>query len=196
VIRLVLIALVLGLVGTGVIWVLERRRLERVAHIRAAFLALKLDPPGPQTALKDVCVRNAIVRFCVPEGWAEEYPDETRARFYDRKGSHRMLEVTGTTIPTSTASLADTLRARASGPTTLETLSSGSLLVKSLGAARDGSVDVVRFTWVVGRPLSPERAQVASFTLSVPFASALDVLTRNEVVRMEHAVRAAELGRA
>jgi hypothetical protein len=194
VIRLILIALILGLTGSYVIWSLEKRRLERVAQLRAAFLAL---PPaaGPPAARKDVHLRNATVRLRVPEAWSEEYPDAASARFSDRGGSRRKLEVAGTTMA-APPSLADALRARASGATTLETLPSGALLVKCVSAARDGDADVVRFTWLVGRSLPAERAAVATFTMSVPAAAAHDVLTRTEVMACEHEVRAAEIGPA
>jgi hypothetical protein len=194
-IRLVLIALVLGLAGSYVIWSLEKRRLERVAQLRAAFLALPPGEAGPQAARKDVHLRNATVRLRVPEAWGEEYPDAASARFSDRSGSRRRLEVAGTTMAAPT-SLADALRTRASGASTLETLPSGALLVKCVSAARDGDADFVRFTWLVGRPLPAERAAVATFTLSVPFATAHDVLTRTEVMACEHEVRAAEVGPA
>jgi hypothetical protein len=193
--RLVLVALIVGLLGSYVIVYRERRRLERVARIRAAFLAVHAELPGP-SALKAVALRNAGVRFRVPEAWSEEYPDGENARFSDRGGSRRVLHVTGTTLPITSVPLADVLRARAQGPSTVETLPSGDVLVKSLSRARDGEREAVGFTWMLGRALSPERARLACFTLSVPLATAHDVLTRNELVRLEHEVRTAELGPA
>jgi hypothetical protein len=141
-----------------------------------------------------VWVRDGTVRFRVPQAWAEEYPHDHNALFSDRGGARRMLHITGTTIAIS-ASLADALRARAQEPTTLETLPSGDLLLKSLSAARERDGDVVCFVWLLGQALSPETARLVSFTLTVPFAAAHDVFTRNELVRIEHEVGAAQLGR-
>jgi hypothetical protein len=195
VIRLILIALIAGLAGSYVIWSLEKRRLERVAQLRAAFLALPSAAAVPHARRKDVHLRNTTVRVRVPEAWAEEYPDAASARFSDRGGSRRRLEVAGETIG-APPSLADALRARAFGATTLETLPSGALLVKCVSAAREGDADIVRFTWLVGRLLPAERAAVATFALCVPFATAHDVLTRTEVLACEHEVRTAEIGPA
>jgi hypothetical protein len=195
VIRLLLIALALGLGGTLVIQYRERRRLERVAAIRAMFLAARHGPPEHLPPLKEVWVRDGTVRFRVPQAWAEEYPDDHSALFYDRGGGRRVLHVTGTTVPVSPASIADALRARAQEPTTLETLPSGDLLLKSLSAARERDGDVVRFAWLLGQALSADTARFVSFTLTVPFAAARDVFTRDDLIRIEHEVRAARLGR-
>ena len=104
-----------------------------------------------------------------------------------------MLRVATARIPCPPVRLGEALRARAEEPATLETLASGDLLVKSLSKEREKQGDVVRFRWIIGRPVSDVRACIATFALDIPFSSAGDVFTRDDVAQMEHEVRAAEL---
>lgn len=192
-IRLILILIVIGAAGTYLIHFLERRRRERVSQLRSAFLIDRPQPREHAAALKEVWVRNGALRLRVPQAWAEEYPDSESAAFYDRRGRLRVLRVATATIPCPPASLGGALRARAEEPTTLETLPSGDLLLKSLSMEREKGGELVRFCWIIGRPISNVRARIATFTLVVPFSSAGDVITRDEVAQMELEVRAAEI---
>ena len=192
-IRFVLILIVIGAAGTYLIHFLERRRRERVSQLRSRFLIDRPEPRENGPALKEVWVRNGALRLRVPQPWAEEYPDAESAAFYDRRGRLRVLRVATATILCPPASLGEALRARAEEPTTLETLASGDLLLKSLSMEREKEGEVVRFRWVTGRPISDARARIATFTLVVPFSSAGDVLTRDEVTQVERQVRAAEM---
>ena len=193
--RLVVFAIAAGLVGTYVFHQLERRRLELVAQIRAAFLALQPGSVEAPALLKEVHLRNAAVHFRVPQAWAEEYRGDDSGRFQALNGSGRVLDVSSSTVPASPAEVADVLRARTKGYglTTVETLPSGDVLLKALSEARGGGERTVCFVWLIGRPLSTDRLRVASFRFSAPLATAHDVLTRNEVVRVEGEVRAARL---
>jgi hypothetical protein len=192
--RLFLLVLVAGLAGTYAIRQLDRRRLELVAQIRAAFLAGLNESADAPAALKDVHVRNATLRFRVPQAWTEEYRDDESGRFQAR-ASRRALDVRTTTLPASLTGIAEVLRARAQGlgPTTVETLPSGDILLKALSEGREGSDPTASFVWLLGRSISAEHVRLATFTFSAPLATAHDVLTRNEVIRLEHEVRAAQL---
>ena len=192
--RLFLFVVAVGLAGTYAIRQLDRRRLELVAQIRAAFLAGLNEAADTPAALKDVHVRNATLRFRVPQAWAEEYRDDESGRFQARASS-RSLDVRTTTVAASPTTVADALRTRAQGlgPTTVETLASGDVLLKAVSEARDGNDRTVCFVWLVGRSISAEHVRVGTFTFSAPLATAHDVLTRNEVIRLEHEVRASQL---
>ena len=193
--RLILLAVAAAVVGTYVIRYLDRRRLELVAQIRASFLAMQPGSMEPPTGLKVVHLRNATVRCRVPQSWAEEYGDDEHARFQARGDSRRALDVTSATVPASPSAIADILRAGApaSGATTAETLASGDVLLKAVSEARDSDGRIVCFLWLMGRSLSPDRVRVATFAFKVPLDSAHDVFTRNELTRLEHEVRAAQL---
>lgn len=193
--RLVLLVLAAGLAGTYTIRLLERRRLELVAQIRAAFLAMQPGSAEPPAGLKDVHLRNESVRFRVPQSWAEEYRDDEHARFQARGDSRRALDVASSTVPASPTAIADVLRAvvQASGATTAETLPSGDVLLKAVHEARDPAGRIVSFVWLVGRSISADRVRVATFAFSAPLDTAHDVFTRNELTRLEHEVRAAQL---
>jgi hypothetical protein len=190
-----LILLALAATGTYAIRHLERRRLELVAQIRAAFLAMQPGPAEPPAGLKDVHLRNGTVRFRVPQSWAEEYRDDEGARFQARGDSRRALVVTSATVPAAPTAVADVLRAGApaSGATTAETLASGDVLMKAVSETRDNAGRIVCFLWLIGRSISADRVRVATFTFSAPLDTAHDVFTRNELARLEHEVRAAQL---
>jgi hypothetical protein len=191
-IRLVLILAVIGAAGTYLILFLDRRRRERVAQLRSAFLVSRPEPREQAPALKEVQLRNGTLRFRVPQSWAEEYPDPDSAAFR-AQGGGRVLRVATATIPCPPGGLGDALRARAEEPTALETLASGDLLLKSLTVDRGNEGEVVRYRWIVGRPIPDARARIATFTLVVPLSSAGDVFTRDEVALVERQVRAAEI---
>jgi hypothetical protein len=193
--RIILLALAAGLAGTYAIRLLEKRRLELVAQIRAAFLATQPGSESPAT-VKDVHLRNETVRFRVPQAWAEEYPDDESARFQARSDSRRELDVASAIVPAAPNSVADLLRARAAGrgATTTETLPSGDVLLKAVSEARDREGRIVCFVWLIGRAISGDRVRVATFAFSAPLDTAHDVFTRNELIRLEHEVRAAQLG--
>jgi hypothetical protein len=167
--------------------------VSRVSRIRAAFLLGQPKSREPGAGLKPALVRGGWLQLRVPEAWAEEYPDADSAAFSDRRGGGRVLRVVTATLPCPAAELGAALRARAEEPTTLEALAPGDLLLKSLSTARGANGDAVGFRWVRGRAVAAARARIATFTLEVPFADAGDVVTRDEVARVEHEVRAAEM---
>jgi hypothetical protein len=193
--RLILLALAAGLAGTYAIRLLEKRRLELVAQIRAAFLAIQPGSTDPPAGLKDVHLRNETVRLRVPESWAEEYPDDGSARFQARGDSRRALEVASASLPAPPTAVADVLRGRVAGrgATTAETLPSGDVLLKAVSEARDREGRIVCFVWLIGRAISGDRVRVATFAFSAPLDTAHDVFTRNELIRLEHEVRAAQV---
>jgi len=73
----------------------------------------------------------------------------------------------------------------------LATLPDGRLLLKHVDAITEGGRALVLYTWQLGRSLDENRARLAVFTLTVPASAALDVLTADDVRRIERAVRAA-----
>lgn len=192
--RLLLVLVAIAAAGIWLVRFLERRRRERIAQLRSAFLLEQRPPREHGPALKEVRLRNEALHLRVPEPWAEEYPDAESAAFSDRRGRRLVLRVATTTIPCPAAGLAEALRARAEEPTTLEQLAPGELLVKSLSIAGvDGGE--VGFRWIRGREVADARARIACFTLVVPLASAGDPLTRDDVAQVEHEVRAARIAR-
>lgn len=192
-IRLLLIVIVIGAAGTYLVHFFERRRQERISQLRSTFLVQRPEPRAHAPALKEVSVRNGTLRLRVPQPWSEEYDDAGSAVFYDRRGRPRVLRVATATIACLPAGIAEALRAQAPEPSTLETLASGDLLLKSLSVGRAEGSEVVGYRWIIGRPISEARARIATFTLTVPFSGAGDVFTRDEVAQVEQEVRAAEM---
>jgi hypothetical protein len=191
--RLLAVVVLLVAAAAGLVHVLKRRQRERVSRLRSAFLLGQPKSREPGASLKQVMVRGGGLRLRIPEAWAEEYPDADSASFSDRRGAGRVLRVATATLACPAADLGGALRARAEEPATLETLAPGDLLLKSLSTARGANGAAVGFRWVRGRAVAEAQARIATFTLEVPIADAGDVVTRDEVARVEHAVRAAEL---
>jgi len=193
VIRLLLLALLV--VGAfALVLLAEKRRRERLAHVRAAFLVSIPAPPEHGPVLKDVALRGGAVRMRVPRQWAEEYPDEDRASFHDPGNLARVLRLSATDVASAPDGPRAFLQARAGGQaTTIDELPEGCLLLRALDASREDGRDVVVFRWLSAVPLAPARVRLASFSFSVPEKLALDPLTRDVVALLDHEIRSARL---
>jgi hypothetical protein len=111
-IRLILILVIIGVAGSYLIRYFERRHRDRLSLLRSTFLTALPDPREHAPLAKDVWVRSGVLRFRVPRDWAEEYPDEDSASFFDRGVHGGVLGVKTSTISVSGASLGFALRAR------------------------------------------------------------------------------------
>ena len=172
----------------------EQRRRERLAHVRASFLAgLKAaQEHGP--VLKDVALRSGAVRMRIPRHWAEEYPDEDHASFRDPGYAQRVLRLASTRVGAAAGDLRALLQARAGdGATTIEDLADGRVMLRALDASREDGRDVVVFRWLCAARRQPSEVSLATFTLSVPERLALDPLTRDVVATLDLEIRSAQL---
>jgi hypothetical protein len=193
-IRLLLLLLVLAAGSIALARLVERRRRERLAHVRASFLVGVPAAREHGPAFKDVALRGGAVRLRLPRHWAEEYPDEDHASFRDPVNPQRVLRLAATAACAAPDGLRALLQARAGEQaTTLDELAEGCLLLRSLDATREDGRDVVVFQWLSAAPLPPARARLASFRLSVPEPAALDPLTRDVDAMLDSEIRSARL---
>ncbi len=194
-IRLLLLALVVG--GCGALLLLERRRRERLARVRAAFLLAVPAAPAHGPELKEVALRSGAARMRVPRPWSEEYPDEDRASFRNPGSPWRVLRLSATSLAPPPDGLR-ALLARQVGAlaTTIDELPEGRLLLRALDAAREEGRDAVVFRWLSVAPSTNARVTLATFALSVEEKLALDPLTRELVALCDHEVRSAGLAGA
>jgi hypothetical protein len=196
------VLVLLALAGcVGIWWFLERRARaagrDLLARARAGFLHAAPDASdGGAGASKEVGDRLGLVRFRVPSHWREEHETAGTAIFFDPASGERILRLSvlpwerpGRARPEDLAFDLGGLRPRAESA--LATLPDGRLLLKHVDAASEGGRERVLYTWRLGRSLDADRACLAVFTLSVPEAEALDVLTADDLRRVERAVRAA-----
>ena len=194
--------IVLAVAGSFAIWLyLERRARaagrDRLARARASFLHAPAEAGGGDAGgSKEVGDRGGSVRFRVPSHWREEHAPGGTAAFFDPASGERTLRLSVSSMErpgrARTEDLAfdlGSLRPRAESA--LVTLPDGGLLLKHVDAAAEGSRALVLYTWQLARSLDEDRARLAVFTLAVPSESALDVLTLDDVRRVERAVRAA-----
>jgi hypothetical protein len=194
VIRLVLLLLVLAAGGVYLVRMVEKRRRERLAQVRAAFLVSVRAPRDRGPAYKDAALRSGAVRMRLPRHWAEEYPDEDHASFRDPGSPQRVLRVACTAVAAAPAGLRALLQARAGREaTTIEDLPEGRVLLRSLDASREDGRDVVVFRWLSATLLPPSEARLAAFALSVPEQTALDPLTQDVVAMLDLEIRSARL---
>jgi hypothetical protein len=193
-IRLLLLLFVMAAGSVWLVRLVEKRRRERLAQVRAAFLVSVPAARDHGPAVKDVAVRSAALRMRLPRHWAEEYPDEDNASFRDPGSPQRVLRVACVAVAASPAGLRARLQARAGEEaTTIEDLPEGRVLLRSLDASREDGRDVVVFRWLSAAALPPSQARLATFTLSVPEKTALDPLTRDLVTMLDLEVRSARL---
>lgn len=193
-IRLLLLLVVLAAVGIYVTRLLETRRRERLAVLRAAFLLGAREARGRVAELKDVGQRGGAVLLRVPRHWSEEYRDGGHASFRDPARPERVLTVSAATVETPPGDLASALRLQAPGETAqVEELGPGRALLRSLATSRVQGRDVVVFRWLLATSVAPCSARLISFAFSVPEKTATDPLTRDDVAVLDTEVRAAHV---
>jgi hypothetical protein len=191
--------IVLAVAGGFAIWLyLERRARaagrDLLARVRAGFLhaseGAAAEGPG-----REVGDPAGLVRFRVPESWREEHQPDGAAIFHDAASGERVLRLSILSMERPGRARAEdvafdlgALRPRAESA--LATLPDGRLLLKHVDAGSEDGRALVLYTW---RLVRPDGARHAVFTLAVPAEAALDVLTADDVRRVERAVRAATI---
>src|SRR6185295_515954 len=75
----------------------------------------------------------------------------------------------------------------------LAALADWHLLLKHVDAATENGRALLLYTWQLARSVDADRARLAVFTLTVPAEAAQDVLTVDDLRRVERAVRAATI---
>lgn len=193
-IRLLLLFVLLVAGCVFLVRLVEQRRRERLAHVRASFLAGLPAAQEHGPVLKDVALRSGAVRMGIPRHWAEEYPDEDHASFHDPGSAPRVLRLASARVSGVAGDLKALLQARAGdGATTIEDLTDGRVLLRALDASRENGRDVVVFRWLCAARQQPSEVRLATFTLSVPERLALDPLTRDVVATLDLEIRSAQL---
>lgn len=171
------------------------RRRDRLALVRATFLASPSRPPERSPDLKDVALRGATVALRIPRHWAEEYPDEDHASFRDPGSPGRVLRVACEEVAPGGRSTRAVLQERAGATaSSLQDLAGGHVLLKCADSVREGGEDKVALRWLVAAP-GPARTRLATFTLTVPEGNGLDPLTGDVVALLEREIRAARVER-
>jgi hypothetical protein len=201
-----MLRLLIPLVLLGAAWWLYGRwraqvARDGIARARADFLATAEDDALDGPGLREVDYRGGLVRFHIPATWRDEYDPEGGGTFFDPASRQRTLrlhtlaiEKPGQAGRDDMAFLLGSLRPRSE--CTLATLADGRLLLKHVDTGREAGIDLVLYTWQLARSISADRARLAVFTLAVPAAGALDVLSRDDRRRVERIVRAARIADA
>jgi hypothetical protein len=192
-IRLLLLLAVVIVVSLWWARLSARRSRDRLALVRATFLAGPGRPPERSPDLKDVALRGATVALRVPRDWAEEYPDEDHASFRDPGSPGRVLRVACEDIAPEGRGARAVLQERAGATaTSLQDLVGGHVLLKCADSVREGGEDRVALRWLIAAP-GPRHTRLATFTLTVPERAGLDPLTGDVVALLEREIRAARV---
>jgi len=193
--------LLLAVAGSFAIWLYLERRAgaagrDRLARARAGFLHAPEEAGAGEGPSRDAGDRGGLVRFRVPSSWQEEHEPDGTSVFFDPASGERVLRLSVLSMERPGRARAEDLAfdlggLRPRAESALATLPDGRLLLKHVDAATEGGRALVLYTWQLGRSLDENRARLAVFTLTVPASAALDVLTADDVRRIERAVRAA-----
>lgn len=207
-----LLLLLAALVGATVYAsrLLERRRRDRLAIVRSAFLVTRAEGANHEPA-RDASLRSGAVRLRIPAGWAEEYPDSDHATFRDPTTPGRVLRV-ASELAAGADSRGQLLARAGNEASTVEELPAGRLLLKCLDTGREPGQDTLVFRWLTAEavasaatapspasssptgPATAGRTRVATFALSLPDSAAFDPLSRELLAFVEREVRAAGSG--
>jgi len=197
-IRLLLLAAIVGLVAYAVIRWRRERREDTLLRARAAFFVASNEPAAPRREpppLRTVDLGDGRLRFRVPAAWDGE--PSPRGILEARASSSRCLRVELRTLErggaVDAAHLADTLRESKPGRQgVVEVLPGGRVLLKHVRADRgDGGPDLT-YCWEIWAPRPGEGALVGEFAFRVP-AAATDAITEDDVRLLEHEIREATL---
>jgi hypothetical protein len=200
VIRILLLALVAGVLGyLAVRWRREKRE-DALARARAAFLVRTAAPASPgreAPALDEVTLAGGRLLIRVPRAWGRQMR-EGQTAFEARASSGRRLRVDVETKPgdgpVTAEEIARTLRESAPGREgAIEVLDGDRVLLKHV--QRDDGPDGphLLYRWELRSPASGAGTVVASIALRVP-GEATDAITEDDLRLLEREVRAAHLG--
>jgi hypothetical protein len=198
VIRILVLALVVGVLGSLAIRWRRERRADALARARAAFLVRTAAPASPgreAPALDEVTLAGGRLHVRVPRAWSGQ-TREGAAAFEARASSGRWLRVdvetkpgTGTgTVEEIARALRDSTRGREGA---VEVLGDDRVLLKHL--QRDDGPDGphLLYRWELRSPASGAGA-VATFVFRVP-GETTDAITEDDIRLLEREVRAARL---
>jgi hypothetical protein len=199
--RLIAVLLVTLAAAIVVAIVRDRRRRgrEAAAGLRTAFLHRALaEGPLPAASPREVVGNGGRLSLRVPDVWLGD--PRGRGALSHRYGDDRSLTIEVETLPTSGAdrdAVAAALRGlRPEGERTVEVVSSGAVLMKSLDTMAAGGQERVVYCWRLATPAGPGRALVAVVRLSVSADRADELVVRSDVAAAERAVREAALSPA
>jgi hypothetical protein len=188
--------IVLAVAGSFALWLwLERRARragrDRLTRARAEFLNAA-DPPAAAPVGHEAGRSLGVTGFRVPPHWREARGPDGGAVFADPASGARALRLSVVTLerprPEDVAFDLGGLRPRTES--VLSTLTDGRLLLKHVDEAAEDGVLRLLYTW---RLADPQRARMAVFVLAAPSAAEPDVVTADELRRVEGAIRAATL---
>jgi hypothetical protein len=194
--------IVLAVAGSFALWLYLERRARaagraRMARARAGFLHASQDAAA-EGPCREVGDRAGLVRFRVPESWREEHQPDGTAVFHEAASGERVLRLSVLSMERPGRARAEDLAfdlgaLRPRAESALATLPDGRLLLKHVDAGSEDGRALVLYTWQLARSFDDDRARLAVFTLAVPAEAALDVLTSDDVRRVERAIRAATI---
>ena len=196
-IRLLLLALVVGFVLYLVHRWRRDRREDALLRVRAAFLAPPSDVSLPRREpppLRSVTLAEGRLRFHVPRAWDEE--PAAAGMFEARASSGRRLRVelrARREGGPGVERLADDLRGSPAGRQgVVEVLPGERVLLKHVRTERAGDAHDVTYCWELAIPVAPAAALVAAFAFHVP-AAAIGAVTEDDVRLLEQEIRGAAL---
>lgn len=173
---------------------LERRRRDRLAVVRSAFLVSPSSPPPAQTDRHDISLRSGAVTLRLPRTWSAEHPRENEALV--RTAASHPLRITADESAAVPGTLDAVLRGRApSSPHHVEEVRPGLVLLKCVTESRDAQGRAVAYHWLLAAAQGAG-VRVVTASLTVPEASALDPLTRDTLALLDAEMRAGRLGAA
>jgi hypothetical protein len=193
--RLLLLVVLAAWAAAYVVRLLERRRRDRLAVIRSAFLVSASSPTPIHDDGQELSLRSGAVTLRVPRTWSAEHPQENETLV--RTAASHPLRITADEAQTAPpASLDALLRARApSPPHHVEEVRPGLALLKCVSEARGENGRAVAYHWLLAATQGT-RVRVVTASLTVPEASALDPLTRDTLALLDAEMRSVRLGPA
>ena len=144
--------------------------------------------------MKQVCYRDGLVTFEIPDNWIEDTEDETAGMFYEDVAEAGILQLSITTAtnpnPVTTELLTAMLDSLTKSKTkALEILPNGNVALSYITPNREGEQLRVIFFWIIGNPVPPNQARIATFSYTTLAANAVGFSTQRTVAFLDKSIR-------
>lgn len=193
-IRLLLLALAVGIGAYVVLRWRRERREDSLARARSVFFLVRPAPTDrsrPSVRMRPVTAGGGLLRFRVPESWADE---PAAGAFCARASSSRRFRVEVRKLEPPGASadeLAEGFRESPEGRKgQVDSLPDGRVLLKHVRDGAEGAGVGVTYCWRLATARPPDRAFVAEFRFGVPLEAA-DAITEDDLALLEREIREA-----
>ena len=144
--------------------------------------------------MQKVAYRGGLVTFEIPDNWIADTEDETAGMFYEDAAEAGILQLVITTATNPNTVTTEMLTAMLDSLTrsktkALETLPNGNVALSYVTTDKEDEQLRVLFFWIIGNPVPPNQARIATFSYTTLAANAAGFGTQRTVAMLDKSIR-------